>query len=404
MSKNALNIAVISQYSFPYGGAATNRIISYCSGMVNNGAQVDVIIPFQTDYHSISRKELPDSDIYKGISYYYSFKRYRSKYKIIRFFFSKIKLKYFFGFLSAFFLLLKLSKTKQYDAFVISSDTILLLSFFCFCAHYVNAKVIFIFDEYPVPIRHKLKDKIPAYKSFLYSKVLQKFDAYISISEQLKQFYCSLVSKPTFILPVIVDIDKFNLQKPTIVCKQLCYMGNLELAKDNVDLLIKAFERISKSYPDIQLNLYGNPSPSNQKYLSSVIKSLSLEDKVLMKGFVRSDEVPTILIRSYILVSSQPNTTRAAGGFPTKLGEYLATGIPSLFTDVGENSRYVNDGEHTFFAKPNDISNYAEKLEYIIEHYDDACKVAKNGQHFILMNYSSFSQGGKMITFIKSLL
>ncbi|MFI3265796.1 MAG: glycosyltransferase [Rikenellaceae bacterium] len=405
MSTQAKNtkVAVISQYSFPYGMAAANRIGAYCRGLVENGVTVDVIIPFQTDYRAAGA-ELPTSGCFNGINYHYSYKRYRSSNKFIRGVFSKLKIKYLVGFYTSFKLIKAIASEDKYDALIVSSDTFSILAFYNFVASKIGAKSIFIFDEYPIPIRHKLRDKIPYYKTIVYKKILRKYDAYISISKNLKDFYCVLSKKPTFILPIILDTHKFNIERDaTDAGNYICYMGNMELSKDNVDLIIKAFSKIADEYKSLSLDMYGKPRPETKRYLEDLISTLGLEDRVYLKGYLHSSCVPKVLANAYMLVSSQPETRRAVGGFPTKLGEYLSTGVPALFTNVGENAIYVKDREHVFFTKPCDVDDYAEKLKFIINNYSYASLVAQQGKQYVLDNYSSEKQGERLSLFLLSL-
>jgi glycosyltransferase involved in cell wall biosynthesis len=177
----------------------------------------------------------------------------------------------------------------------------------------------------------------------------------------------------------------------------------MELSKDNLDNIIKAFALIQNKYQDYELCFYGKPNKTDAFKLKSLIEELQLVNKIHFKGLIPADKVPEILLTSKILVSSQPNTKRASGGFPTKLGEYLISGTPSLFTDVGENSKYVKNEIHLFFAKPNDSKDYAKKLEFIINNYDHACMIAKNGKKMVESNFSHISAGRSIKEFINYL-
>lgn len=400
------NIAVLSIYPMPYGGAATNRISAYSKALCENGASIDIFIPYPTDNIDQTRPQLPDKGVINDIHYTYTTGRYPNSSLFIRGIISLLKLKYIIGFVTSYSALKKAVRNKKYEILIINTDRISFLLWYRFVAKKINAKSIFIFDEYPIPIRHKLKPRIPKWKQIGYRITLKKIDAYISISEKLKEYYCNFSSKQTFVLPIIIDTDKFGISvqaEKEKNNKYLCYMGNMELAKDDVDNIIQAFSFIANDYPDIDLYLYGKPATEVEIHLTPIINALGLSNRVLFKGYARNDSVPQILANAYILVSSQPDTIRASGGFPTKLGEYLATGVPSVFTDVGENSKYVRDKEHVFFVKPEDPEAYAKQIKFILDNYDKALHVAKQGQLFVRENYSVKIQGEKMICFLKKI-
>lgn len=108
---------------------------------------------------------------------------------------------------------------------------------------------------------------------------------------------------------------------------------------------------------------------------------------------MKYDQVPQILKNAKILVSSQPNTKRAEGGFPTKLGEYMITGVPILMTDVGEIAKYVKNGENGYIVPPDNPESYAKQLSFILKNYNTALQVANNAKQYIINNFSTASAG-----------
>lgn len=405
MENKKTAVAILSNYSFPYGLAPTTRILSYSKGIIENGGSVDV---FNHGSHlKSSGYERSKSGIYQEISYHFTFRGYRFKYKILRKLIRFTGYRFFKAYILCAIKMYRENKKKKFKCMLICSDSFKNLFFYSYLAKILRIYPIFIFDEYPIPIRHKLKTRIPRWKELLFKIALKKISAYISISETLKEYYCNLISKPTHILSVITDISRFNfktnINNSYAKQKYLCYMGNMELAKDDVDNIIRAFSLISDRFGDLYLYLYGKPSNETKTILNNLISKLKLENRVIIKGRVNNTKVPEILEKAYILVSSQPDTVRASGGFPTKLGEYLASGTPTLLTNVGENASYVKHRVHLFFANPNNINDYAEELKYIIENYQEALDVAKNGKKYIYENYSHVVQGRKLLKFIKSL-
>ena len=159
-------------------------------------------------------------------------------------------------------------------------------------------------------------------------------------------------------------------------------MGNMELAKDNVDNILNAISILRDDRYNFHLYLYGNPNAKDKKVLESIIEQKNLKEYVTF-GFAQFTDVPIILSQADILVSSQPVTVRANGGFPTKLGEYLMSGTPVLLTDVGETSQFFKNGVHMYFAEPESPIDFADKLKFIIDNYNIALSVAAKGKKCI---------------------
>lgn len=389
-------LGVIHIYSFPIGLAPTTRIVAYCKGLVSLGYLVDIYPIGPQKYNSI----YPKQGVCEGGNYYHFSKM------------PKIKIPLLTGWILILYNMIKLLKfikrehsKCKYDAIILSFDAPWQLNIIGNYLKKNDICVIAIADEYPIPIRKYLKDTIPNSKIKKYRNAYKSIDARILMTSKLKDFYNSMICiKPTLLLSTIVDIDRFcNVNPMPNEREYLCYMGNMELSKDNVDNIIIAFNLIKDIYPSIDLYLYGAPNNRDKAYLSTLIKSLNLNGRVMLKGVAHYDDVPSILSGAKILVSSQPDTKRAEGGFPTKLGEYFMTGIPTLLTDVGEISEYVKHKQNGYLVPPSQPHLYSQTIQYIIDHYDEALYVAHNAKQYIINNYSYLAAGQKIANFIQEL-
>ena len=111
-----------------------------------------------------------------------------------------------------------------------------------------------------------------------------------------------------------------------------------------------------------------------------LIKEYKLEDKVFWMGEFSSDQIPSILKNASLLVLPRPPSKQAQGGFPTKLGEYLATSNPICATNVGEIPDYLIDGESVYFAEPGSIVSFANAMHRALSNPTVAKKVGANGK------------------------
>jgi len=187
-----VNFAIISIYSFPYGLAPTSRTLAYSKGLIENNARVSIYLPFPTDNYN-SKQNLENNGSFNSIEYLYTSGRYKSKSKLFRAISVLSGYRKIWGYITCWIKIIKNNKKLNIDFLIISSDYIPNLFIFGLLAKRINAKSIFIFDEYPVPIRHKLKNKIPIWKENLYKIVLKLIDGYISISEKLKIYFFSKI-------------------------------------------------------------------------------------------------------------------------------------------------------------------------------------------------------------------
>lgn len=397
--ENLKRIAVLNLYQFPKGMAPTTRIISYTKGLYKNGVDCDIISIRPKDDFSGPLVGKCEGGTYFHFCYAPQ-GRFWNSCRILHAIACRIKNR--LCDIKAIHLLLK--NRKNYDWCILSVDALEQLALFAPILHCAGIKISTIADEYPCPIRNKMKSEVPPLKLRCYRLVNHFVDARILMTKYLQDFYNRKVCvKPSLIVSTIVDVERFLDVKDTnnTTEEYLCYMGNMSLAKDNVDNIIKAFARVTRSYPKLKLFLYGTPNSCDRQVLESLIDELGIGESVVIKGRADYAMVPQILKDAKILVTSQPVTKRAEGGFPTKLGEYFMTGKPTILTDVGEIHNYVSDGVNCFLVEPENPEKYAETIRTILDNYSDSLIVAQRAKQLILDEYSAEKAGRDIINFFE---
>ena len=143
----------------------------------------------------------------------------------------------------------------------------------------------------------------------------------------------------------------------------ITYCGTLDGDKDGVPILIESFAIIANEFPSAKLKLIGslNNEITNQK-IKAKVQKLKIENRVIFTGSVKTKQIPELLKHSDLLALARPANKQAEGGFPTKLGEYLATGNPVVVTNVGEISLFLKDKKNAFIAEPDSAEKFSEKL------------------------------------------
>lgn len=379
MQTRNLKIGILCHYPFPKGMAATTRIIAYCKGLQEHGVKTQVFS------HSWIKDTdcIPSQGFVENVEYFNTHQYKSTSNKIHKILIDKPKM-----YLQTIMHIYKSNKEQKFNYILIAFDKTNLMRVYMPILRLIGFKLAFIADEYPEPIR-KLRNKIPLGMKLFYKCFHRMFCFRVLMTRNLQKYYDNeICKKETHIMSSIVDTHRFDgLKKKECDRRYMCYMGNFDLRKDNVDNIVKAFALIADRYPDIDLHLYGTPSATDKKTIEEIIKQKSLKERVYIKGRIDYDQVPQTLMDATVLVTSQPQTKRAEGGFPTKMGEYMMTGNPTILTDVGEIHEYIQDGVNAFMVAPCNPEAYANKLIYIMDNYEEALDVAKAGKKYILENF-----------------
>jgi glycosyltransferase involved in cell wall biosynthesis len=169
--------------------------------------------------------------------------------------------------------------------------------------------------------------------------------------------------------------------------------------------LIRSFLTIAEKNPDIHLVIIGDTSThSSFEELTSIINQAreSVKIRIHFTGQIDSSKIPLYISNANILALARPDNIQSRGGFPTKLGEYLATGKPVVVTKTGEIPLYLTHKKNAILCTPGDVDNFAENLEWVLNNYQEALLVGQSGKEIAENIFSSKIQGEEFSNFLKS--
>jgi glycosyltransferase involved in cell wall biosynthesis len=90
------------------------------------------------------------------------------------------------------------------------------------------------------------------------------------------------------------------------------------------------------------------------------------------------------LLESYLecaaLLLPMKDEPRSFARYPTKLGEYLASGRPVVATRIGELALLLSDGKDAFLADSGSVRSFADAVLRVFEDPEHARSVGRNGR------------------------
>jgi len=237
------------------------------------------------------------------------------------------------------------------------------------------------------------------------------FHAYDGIALMTKTLYKHYeqfpAPKPQLLhLPMTVDIGRFATTVeplPEFKKPYIAFVGVMNDAKDGVNILISAFSNIAKQFPQHKLYLIGPWQYDTPNHLK-MINELGLSDRIFWKKEYPRDSIPAIIKNSDLLVLPRPDSKQAQGGFPTKLGEYLATGIPVCATMVGEIPDYLVNGISVYFAVPGSIDSFTDAMHRALRNPIEAKQIGINGHEIAEKCFNKDIQAKVLNKFLKQLI
>jgi len=260
-------------------------------------------------------------------------------------------------------------------------------------------KIIQEISEFPMLFISK-----PEYKKYL-DLICPQIDIMFLMTKDLLNFYKKLINRDTklFHIPMTVDFNRFrNVKSHDNKNHIVSYVGLMNNKKDGVDLLIKAFILVVEEFPDARLQLIG-PKYPQKDYLEQleIIEKSNLKNHVKYLGKISREKIPGLLINSDCLVLARPDSKQAQYGFPTKLGEYLATGNPVVVTSVGEIPYYLKDNFNAYVTDPDNVTNFAFKILSVLRDKSGAKKIGAKGFETANEHFNADKQSNKIMKILE---
>lgn len=351
-------LIVIGRLAYPSATAPSNRVHLYCKALKKEKG-----FPFVINLHSTFVKPQSFTFLarYDGVPFYYAQKTIMREKLLIKRNINKIK-----GLINTLIILKRIKK--KHDFKVLFYGTEVWDEFFLFIfLKLMGVSIIRDCSEIPDFIKYEKKAK--NIHDFFLRQKLKMYDNLIVISDFLNSFYSQrFPNDKIFKVPILVDMNRFNskVKKSKSGEILISYVGYMGGNKDGLENLIDSMAIVAKTNNNTFLQLIGTAPDKDLLRLKNKVFSLGLSKRILFLGKKPVDEIPSLLENSDILVLARPNNVQAKAGFPTKLGEYLASGKPVVITVTGEIPKYLKNNLSAYLAKPDDIPDFANKLIYAL--------------------------------------
>ncbi|MBU0906390.1 MAG: glycosyltransferase [Firmicutes bacterium] len=204
--------------------------------------------------------------------------------------------------------------------------------------------------------------------------VHKKLDGIICISTYLKRYYDKKGLK-TVLIPNVLDLSeqKWNItdSRNDATNIKLIYAGNpgKDFEKENLDLIVNVFNNETLSFFNIELNILGIEKDEFTEIYIKKYKKYPKLNKISFAGRKTHLEVLENVKNSDYFIFFRPISKANKAGFPTKLVESFGTLTPVITNDVGDVSRYINNGVNGYVLNTNDINILAKDLADILKKH-----------------------------------
>jgi len=202
--------------------------------------------------------------------------------------------------------------------------------------------------------------------------VLRKADLITCDADHMKKAIAGLGAQEEKIKIINfgIDVNRFSPgQKDRDLAEKLGVSGSKTVISMrsfepgyNLETLLEAMASVLKKYPNSKLIMVGGGT--QEYFLKSLASKLNIQDNVKFAGLVPNDDLPKYLRLADIYVS----TSLSDGGIASSTAEAMACSLPVIITDIGDNRKWVRDGENGFVIPVKSPAKLAERIIELLEN------------------------------------
>ena len=360
------DLIIITSYSFPIGLASTNRITTYAKAIAKTHR---VLLLSYADSSYITNGETYVKGSYDGIDYLYLRPRDPKKKTLL----SKISYR-IITYLRFIYLLLFEYKTQSIISYFDSISYTRLL--------YGISRIRSIPIYRDITETYELYFKTKKERN-RHKRIQSLYDGLIVLTEGIRDYFIG-INDNTFLLPMGVDIARFEAITP-VDNKYFFYCSGGVLERDGVLDAINGFLLFHSKNNNYKFKM-ATPINRDDEYHNKVLTLIRENPCLEYLGVVNSDVIPGLMMSATGLTVT-PHYDYITKGFPTKLGEYLASGKPVICTSIPSLKNSVPI-DCCIMVEPNHPEQVAEAMSYIASHAEESKQIGERGRSFVESKYT----------------
>ena len=237
-----------------------------------------------------------------------------------------------------------------------------------------NIPIIQMVHNYPPVILNKVLKK-----NFITRQICKRSFLQVNTFQVLMNSYKNDIDpffEPKNIVRIANPVRQYD-EKDTVDLenekKKIIYVARVEKKIKQPHLLVKAFAKIAKDFPDWKVEIWGiQKYPEYDAEINNLIQKNHLENQVFLKGF--STDVES-LYRGADIHAFPSNCE----GFSLAIADAMAIGLPHIGFDYAHSvNEIIVDGHNGFLAK--DVDDFADKLKKLMSDKALRIKFGKNAR------------------------
>jgi glycosyltransferase involved in cell wall biosynthesis len=184
-------------------------------------------------------------------------------------------------------------------------------------------------------------------------------------------------------IPILIDVQESQINTLLNMHREdfFLFAGAPEYAK-SILFIINAMKEVWVKYPNVKLKITGFDINDDRafwlkKFLDNEDK---LNKKIIVTGYLDRSELLNNYLQANALLMPLFDDLASKARFPTKLGEYLASGRPVIACKIGELKIYLTHKINALLVDPITIEEFSRQMVYVKERPEEAIQIGLKGR------------------------
>jgi glycosyltransferase involved in cell wall biosynthesis len=231
------------------------------------------------------------------------------------------------------------------------------------------------------------------------------YDGVTVITSGLERHFRAQGCQRTLVLPAMEAWPAAALPGPTgNEGFHLAYVGALQ-GRDAPELLLEAVWRLAREGLPVTLDVMGHyeGTERGERLRAQCAGDPTLQRVVHFVGSVSDREMSARLLGADALVLPRRDSRTERLSFPTRLVEHLRYGRPVLVSDVGDVSRYLEDGTDAVLLPPADPEGAAHAIARLARLPDRGAAIGRRGRETGARAFDRRTHASRLLEFASAL-
>lgn len=201
-------------------------------------------------------------------------------------------------------------------------------------------------------------------------------------------------------IPIVVDTQEQVIASRPDNGQLFVYSASNAYMRD-LAFVFRSMRMVWERFPEAELMVTGMRPRSVALVVDGENVRHAVDDgRLRIRGYLERSALLAAYQKAAALLIPLHDDLRSRARFPSKVGEYLASGRPVVTTRVGEIERFLQDGDTAYIAAADDVAAFSDKMVAVLDDAQRAAAIGAAGRRAAEELFDYRSQGSRFTDLI----